>query len=59
MVHLCGPIGRPMALIAVNATLCILLAPPILAQDAEGWISVLQPREWSGEVTRGLGVRHT
>ena len=57
MVRLCGVNRRLRGWIAVNATVCLLLAPSVLAQDTEGWISVLLPREWSGEITRGIGVR--
>ncbi|MDX1744407.1 MAG: caspase family protein [Halobacteriales archaeon] len=40
------------------ATFALSIVPvPAAAQGNRGWISILRPAEWNGEVTRGIGVR--
>jgi Caspase domain len=52
------PRRRILERLAIRPLVAIcLLTPPAAAQETAGWISVLRPRGWSGEVTRGIGVK--
>ena len=42
--------------LALITLISLGLPKPVRAQAGEGWISVLTPREWSGEIQRGLAV---
>ncbi len=52
------PSSRIRRLVKYAAGMIVFSLLPIAlsGQDPDGWISVLEPSEWSGEVTRGLAV---